>query len=204
MARLDRLSVGMGRRPALLVVDVSRGFTDPECPLGCEAGGVVAAIAALLEAFRARALPVWYTTVIYTSPYQAPVFRRKLPVLELLAPDSGWVEIDPRIAPREDEPVLVKHFPSAFFGTDLAQQLAGAGVDTLYVTGLTTSGCVRASALDALQHNLRLIVPREATGDRDAAAHEANLYDLESKYGDVVSLEDALRMLEALSRDGAG
>jgi len=194
----------MGRRPALLVVDVSRGFTDPACPLGSEAGEVVGAIAALLEAFRARGLPVWYTTVIYTSPYQAAVFRRKLPVLELLAPDSRWVEIDPRIAPRADEPVLVKHFPSAFFGTDLAQQLAGAGVDTLYVTGLTTSGCVRASALDALQHNLRLIVPREATGDRDAAAHEANLYDLESKYGDVVSLDDALRMLEAFPRDSGG
>ena len=198
MARLDRLSVGIGGRPGLLVVDACRGFTDPQCPLGCEADAVVDAIAQLLRAFRMRGLPVWYTTVIYDSPEQASVFREKLPALELLARGSPWVEIDPRLAPGPQEPVLIKHFPSAFFGTDLAQQVASAEVDTLYVTGLTTSGCVRASALDALQHNLRLIVPREATGDRDKMAHEANLYDLDSKYGDVVSLDDAVRMLETI------
>jgi nicotinamidase-related amidase len=185
---------GFGERPSLVVVDVNRGFTDPASPLVCDLDECVGAIARLLEAFRAAELPVVFTTVCYDDfgRQAAAVFLEKIPALEVLAPGSSWVEIDPRIAPVEGEAVLSKYFASAFFGTTLASLLASAGADTVVVTGASTSGCVRATALDALQHGYRVLVPREAVGDRNPAAHEANLYDLDTKYADVVSVEDVL------------
>ena len=188
---------GFGERPALVVVDVNRGFTDPASPLVCELDDCVAAIARLLEAFRRAELPVVFTTVCYDDfgKQAAAVFLEKIPALLVLEPGSEWVEIDPRIAPAEGEPVLSKHFASAFFGTTLASVLASARADTVVVTGASTSGCVRATALDAMQHGYRVVVPREAVGDRNAAAHEANLYDLDTKYADVVSVEDVLAHL---------
>ena len=188
---------GMGERPALVVVDVNRGFTDPSSPLVCELDECVAAIAQLLEAFRRAELPVIFTTVCYDDfgKQAAAVFLEKIPALLVLEPGSPWVEIDPRIAPAAGEPVLSKYFASAFFGTTLASVLASAGADTVVVTGASTSGCVRATALDAMQHGYRVVVPREAVGDRNQAAHEANLYDLDTKYADVVSIEDVLAEL---------
>ena len=185
---------GFGRRPALVVVDVNRGFTDPTSPLVCDLDDVVGAIARLLDGFRAAGLPVAFTTVAYdeAAKQAASVFIDKVPALLTLAEGSEWVEIDPRIAPRDDEPVLVKHWASAFFGTPLSSILTSHGCDSVVVTGASTSGCVRATAVDALQHGYRVIVPREAVGDRNAAAHEANLYDIDTKYGDVVGLEEAL------------
>ena len=188
---------GFGEKPALVVVDVNRGFTDPTSPLVCNLDDCVAAIARLLEAFRAAELPVIFTTVCYDDfgKQAAAVFIEKVPALLALEPGSPWVGIDPRIAPAEGEPVLSKYFASAFFGTTLASLLASAGCDTVVVTGASTSGCVRATALDALQHGYRVVVPREAVGDRSADAHEANLYDLDTKYADVVSVEDVLAEL---------
>lgn len=200
MAILERKQLGLVGRPALLVIDVTRGFTDQSSPLGSDAESVVAAIQRLLEVFRKRGLPVFYTTVAFDAPMQARVFRAKLPALDILTPGSKWVDIDPRIKPRDGEPVIVKHSASGFFGTDLAQQLVGAGVESVFVTGLTTSGCVRATAVDALQHNFRVIVPREAVGDRDLSAHEANLHDIDCKYGDVVSMAKSLDLLETAGR----
>jgi maleamate amidohydrolase len=187
----------MGERPALVVVDVNRGFTDPASPLLCELDDCVASIARLLEAFRRAELPVVFTTVCYDDfgKQAAAVFLEKIPALLALEPGSEWVEIDPRIAPAEGEPVLSKYFASAFFGTTLSSVLASAGADTVVVTGASTSGCVRATALDALQHGYRAVVPREAVGDRNPEAHEANLYDLDTKYADVVSLEDVVGAL---------
>jgi len=186
--------VGFGAKPALVVVDVNRGFTDPGSPLVCDLDECVAAIARLLAAFRGAGLPVVFTTVCYDDfgKQAAAVFIEKVPALLALEPGSEWVEVDPRIAPAEGEPVLSKYFASAFFGTTLASLLASAGCDTVVVTGASTSGCVRATALDALQHGYRVVVPREAVGDRNPAAHEANLYDLDTKYADVVSVEDVL------------
>jgi nicotinamidase-related amidase len=132
----------------------------------------------------------------------ASVFIEKVPALLALEAGSPWVEIDPRIAPAPDEPVLVKSFASAFFGTPLSSLLASAGVDTVIVTGASTSGCIRATAVDALQHGYRAVVPREAVGDRNPAAHEANLFDLDTKYADVVSLEETLAYLGALTPEG--
>ena len=188
---------GFGERPALVVVDVNRGFTDPASPLVCDLDDCVAGIARLLRAFRAAGLPVVFTTVCYDAfgKQAAAVFIEKVPALLVLEPGSPWVEIDPRIAPAEGEPVLSKHFASAFFGTTLASVLASAGADTVVVTGASTSGCVRATALDAMQHGYRVVVPREAVGDRNQAAHEANLYDLDTKYADVVSVDDVLAEL---------
>ncbi len=185
---------GFGKKPALVVVDVNRGFTDPASPLVCDLDECVAGIAKLLAAFRGARLPVVFTTVCYDDfgRKAAAVFLEKVPALLALEPGSEWVEIDPRIAPVDGEPVLSKYFASAFFGTTLASLLASAGCDTVVVAGASTSGCVRATALDALQHGYRVVVPREAVGDRNPAAHEANLYDLDSKYADVVSVEDVL------------
>jgi maleamate amidohydrolase len=188
---------GIGNRPALGVVDVTRGFTDPASPLVCDLDGVVAAIARLLDAFRAAAHPVAFTTVAYDAAgaQAASVFLEKIPALRTLEAGSAWTEIDPRIAPAPSEPVFTKLWASAFFGTPFQSFLTAHGCDTLVVTGASTSGCIRATAVDGLQHGYRVVVPREAVGDRNPAAHEASLYDIDAKYGDVVALDDLLAAL---------
>jgi nicotinamidase-related amidase len=192
---------GLGERPALIVVDVNVGFTDPASPLACELDDVVAAIQRLLGEFREAQFPVIYTTVSYDEGAKrtAAAFIDKVPALLTLEAGSRWVEIDPRIAPRPDEPVLSKLFASAFFGTPLASLLAATRCDSVVVTGASTSGCVRATVVDALQHGYRPVVPREAVGDRNPEAHAANLYDIDAKYGDVVSVDEVLDHVEALA-----
>jgi nicotinamidase-related amidase len=192
---------GFGRRPALLVVDVNIGFTDPASPLACELEDVVTAIRRLLDEARRAGLPVVYTTVSYGEGDRvaAAAFIDKVPALLTLQAGSPWVEIDPRLAPQPGEPVLNKLFASAFFGTPLGSMLAAAGCDSVIVTGASTSGCVRATVVDALQHGYRPVVPREAVGDRNPAAHEANLYDIDAKYGDVVPLAEVVSHLEELA-----
>ncbi len=190
---------GAGRRPALLVIDMSLGFTSADSPLHCELEEVVSAIAKLLAAARTNGLPVVYTTVSYGEGDKAVAraFVEKIPVLLTLAEGSPFVEIDPRLAPRPDEPVLHKLFASAFFGTALQSLLASHGCDSVIVTGASTSGCVRATAVDVLQNGYRLMIPREAVGDRSTAAHEQALHDVDAKYGDVVSLDEALALIAA-------
>ena len=197
---------GVGRRPALVVVDMNYGFTDPESPLVCELDDTIAAIARLLDAMRRADLPVVYTTVSYGEgdKVTAKAFIDKVPVLLTLAAGSRWVEIDDRLAPRPTEPVLNKLFASAFYGTPLSSLLASAGCDSVVVTGASTSGCVRATAVDAIQHGYRPVVPREAVGDRNPAAHEANLYDIDTKYGDVVLVDEVIGHVETLSAAHAG
>jgi nicotinamidase-related amidase len=192
---------GFGRRPALLVIDVNVGFTDPASPLVCDLDGVVAAIARLLDEARRAQIPVVYTTVSYTEGDKAAAaaFLDKIPALLTLEAGSRWVEIDERIAPLPHEPVLNKLFASAFYGTALSSLLAAAGCDSVIVTGASTSGCVRATAVDALQHGYRPLVPREAVGDRNPSAHEANLYDIDAKYGDVVAVDETIAHLEELA-----
>ncbi len=185
---------GLGRRPALVVVDVNCGFTDPVSPLVCDLDDVVGAIARLLAGCREAGLPVAFTTVAYddAGKQAAAVFIDKIPALLTLEAGSRWTEIDPRIAPRGDEPVLTKLWASAFHGTPFGSFLTANGCDSLVVTGASTSGCIRATAVDALQHGYRVLVPRDAVGDRNPAAHEANLYDIDTKYGDVVTTDDVL------------
>jgi maleamate amidohydrolase len=197
---------GFGRRPALLVVDVSLAFTDPGSPLACDLDQAVTAIQRLLAESRRAGFPVVYTTVSYGEGERraAAAFIAKVPALLTLEAGSRWVKIDPRIAPHPGEPVLNKLFASAFFGTPLASLLAAEGCDSVIVTGASTSGCVRATVVDALQHGYRPIVPREAVGDRDPQAHAANLYDMDAKYADVVSLEEVVAHLQELAAVGSG
>jgi nicotinamidase-related amidase len=190
---------GAGRRPALLVIDMSLGFTSPDSPLVCDLDDVVEAIRQLLEAARAKGLPVVFTTVSYGEGDKAvaKAFIDKVPILLTLAEGSAFTEIDPRLAPRPEEPVLNKLFASAFFGTPLQSLLAAHGCDSVIVTGASTSGCVRATAVDVLQNGYRLMIPREAVGDRNPAAHEQALYDVDAKYGDVISVDEVLAAIEA-------
>jgi nicotinamidase-related amidase len=182
-------------------VDVNRGFTDPESPLVCDLDEVVVAIQRLLGEMRSAGLPVVYTTVSYGEGDKetAAAFLDKIPALLTLEAGTPWVEIDPRIAPRNGEPVLDKLFASAFFGTPLSSFLTTNGCDSLIVTGASTSGCVRATVVDAIQHGYRPVVPREAVGDRNPEAHAANLYDIDTKYGDVVIVDDVISHLETLA-----
>ena len=190
---------GAGERPAVVVVDFSRGFTDPASPLACDCDAALAATARLLEAARAAGVPVFFTTVAYDEPglEEAAAFVAKSPALAQLEAGSPWVEIDERIAPADGEPVLVKLYASAFFGTPLADALRAAGVDTVIVAGASTSGCVRATAVDALQHGHRVLVVRDAVADRLREAHDRALLDMDAKYADVVSVDEAIAALPA-------
>ncbi len=192
---------GFGRRPALAVIDMTLGFTDPKSPLACDLEEPVKNIARLLDTARQAEVPVIFTTVAFreSDKLTAAAFIEKVPALLVLEAGSRWAEIDPRIAPRETEPVLNKLFASGFFGTGMGSALTVAGVDTLIITGVSTSGCVRATAVDALQYGFRPVVPREAVGDRNPDAHEANLHDIDAKYGDVISTEDALKYLQEIA-----
>jgi maleamate amidohydrolase len=193
---------GFGRRPALVVIDMTLGFTDPESLLACDLERPILEIQKLLGVARRAGIPVVFTTVAYreSDKLTAAAFIDKVPALLTLEAGTRWAEIDPRIAPEESEPVLNKLFASGFFGTGLPSLLTAAGTDTLIITGASTSGCVRATAVDALQYGFRPVVPREAVGDRNPDAHEANLYDIDAKYGDVVGVDEALGYLEGLEQ----
>ena len=188
---------GAGRHPALVIIDFNYAFTDPSSPLHCDTDAAVQATARLLEAARAAQRPVAFTTIEYDAAGQqvAKAFIAKAPALTMMTPGSRWAQIDERIAPREGEPVLLKLFASAFFGTALQPMLTAAGCDTLIVTGASTSGCVRATVVDGVQHGLLVLVPREAVADRAPSAHDASLLDIDAKYGDVVSLDEAIAVL---------
>lgn len=192
---LDKNMLGLTRNPALLIVDMIRGFTDPQCPLGTHCPEVVSANIELLQAFRHKELPIFFTTVVYHHDQQAAVFRRKVPALNLLQTESPWVAIDPQLGRRDSEPLIEKQWASAFHKTDLDQQLKSLAVDSLVVTGLTTSGCVRATAVDGLQNEFQVVIAEEAVGDRNQRAHSANLFDLNAKYADVQSVSWILQHL---------
>jgi len=197
-ARLGQ-SVTLGSRPAVLVVDFSCGFTDPECALGSDLTAEVEATRRLLEVARSRGLPVVFTTIGYEpSLNDGGLWLQKVPALGELQVGGRWVEIDPRLEPRDDETVVLKKGASAFFGTNLASILVSQRVDSVVLCGATTSGCIRATAIDLLQYGWPTIVPRDCVGDRAQAPHEANLFDIQAKYADVVSLADALGYLEGI------
>jgi len=190
--------VGFGDRPAVVVVDMIRGFTDPSSPLGSDLDDEVAATRRLLDAARDVGAPVFFTTTAYGPDCRdAGYFVRKVPSLRILQIGSEAVTLDPRLGRREDETVVEKKYASAFFGTALASSLRALGVDTVILAGCTTSGCIRASAVDAIQHGFRPIVPRQCVGDRAPEPHRANLLDIHGKYGDVVELDEVLKRLEA-------
>ena len=192
----------LGERPAVLVVDFSRGFTDPECALGADMTKEVEATKRVVDAARELNLPVIFTTIGFESNLKdAALWIQKIPALGELQIGSKWVELDPRLERREDETVILKKGASAFFGTNLSAILATRKVDTVVLCGATTSGCIRATAIDLLQSGYPALVPRECIGDRASGPHEANLVDLQAKYADVVSIEDALAYLESVLQE---
>ena len=189
----------LGERPGVLVVDFSCGFTDPACAVGSDLTDEVEATKRLLDAARAKGLPVVFTTIGYEQSLKdGGLWMQKVPALAELQLGGHWVEIDPRLDPQEDEPVIVKKGASGFFGTNLAAILVSQHVDSVIMCGATTSGCVRATAIDLLQYGFPTIVPRECVGDRAQAPHEANLFDINAKYADVVSLDEAIDYLESV------
>jgi maleamate amidohydrolase len=191
--------VGFGARPALLVIDIIRAFTDLRSPLASNLDDQVAAIQTLLKSARERETPVIFSTVAYDADLQeAGIWIRKIPSNSWLVEGSEWVELDERLDRQAREMLLVKKYASCFFGTDLAARLVTRQVDTLLIAGCTTSGCVRATAVDACSLGLHTIVVQEAVGDRAELPHIANLFDIDAKYGDVVDLQDAVGYLERL------
>ena len=194
--------VGFGRNPAVVVIDFTLAYTTPGSPFFAE--GVVRAVTdtvPLLEAARAAGIPVIHTKVMYhPSGADGGWFVRKVPALRKLIPGEPLAEIDPKVAPLPEEVVIVKQYPSPFFGTPLAPMLATLGVDTLILAGCSTSGCVRAGALDGVQHGYRVIVPRECVGDRHDGPHDANLFDINAKYGDVVGRDEVIQYLANLAK----
>jgi nicotinamidase-related amidase len=192
-------AVTLGDHPAILVIDFSCGFTDPECPLGSDLSSQVEATRRLLDAAREKGLPVVYTTIAFEQSLKdGGLWMQKVPALGVLQLGGPWAEIDPRLDPRDDETVIVKKGASGFFGTNLASVLVSQGVDSVILCGATTSGCIRATAVDLLQYGFPTIVPRECVGDRAQAPHDANLFDIQAKYADVVGLEDALAFVASV------
>jgi len=195
--------IGFGERPALVVIDMLKAFTDETAMLGANLDSEIAAIAPLIEAAHARAVPVIFSTVRYDDAdlKDAGIWALKQKgVTTLRADGSGW-EVDPRLDCRKTDTLLVKKYASCFFGTDLVPRLLAHRVDTLVITGCTTSGCVRATAVDACQNGFRPMVVREAVGDRSAAAHAQSLFDLDAKYADVIGLSDALAYLNTIGHN---
>lgn len=191
--------VGWGGRPAVLVIDFVRAYTEPGGPFALpEPAPAVAAAAELVAAARDAGHPVLWTVVRYTTGLaDAGLFAAKVPALVAFAEDADgdWGAITAGLRPARGEPVIAKHYASAFFGTSLAPTLRVAGVDTLVIAGVSTSGCVRASATDALNHGFRPQVVREACADRTKELHHSNLADLDAKYADVTDLGTALSRL---------
>jgi maleamate amidohydrolase len=192
--------LGFGQRPAVLAVDLITAFTDPKLPFGSDLDGVVEQARRVLDQARRAGLPVLFTTVGYEGPdlEDAGVWAIKVPASATLRAGTPEVEQDERLGRVDGESIIVKKYASSFFGTDLVSRLNALRVDTLVLAGCTTSGCIRATAVDAIQNGFRPIVVREAVGDRDPAAHEQSLRDLQAKYADVVSVDSVLAELASV------
>ncbi len=191
--------IGFGDKAALISIDFMQGYTDKASPLFAQ--GVVDAVEAsppLLKAARDSGIPVIHTNILYHDSFiDGGVWLKKAPVMKAMVAGNPFAEFCPKVAPQKGELVLTKQYASAFFGTSLASTLHTLGVDTVIIIGCSTSGCIRASAVDAMQHGFRTIVVRDCVGDRHPEPHEANLFDIDSKYGDVVSKQQAIDYLQS-------
>lgn len=191
--------VGFGRRPALLLIDFCQAYFEPGNALYAEVDAALESALRVRAAAREAGVPVILTNVVYhpSGIDGGRFFEKAMPLKNFVkgSPMGAW---GPGLEPFEDELVVSKQYPSAFFGTSLASTLTAAGVDSVILTGLTTSGCVRASCVDAMSHGFRTAVVAEACGDRHAAPHDANLFDMNAKYADVVSEQEVLAFLGGL------
>lgn len=193
--------LGFGQRPALLIVDMQVGFTQPEkSEIAGNFGSQIEIINKLISVARAKKTPIIFTAIAYESEKQADggLWVDKIPTLRSLVRGSELVGIDSRLKSDHEDLIIFKNFASAFFGTGLSSKLLAKGIDTLIVTGCTTSGCIRATVVDAISYGFRPIIPLEAIGDRAQTPHEASIYDINAKYGDVVTIDVALDYLRNL------
>lgn len=198
-------TLGFGRSPAVLAVDICMAYLDDSSPMRAPVEDAVAQSALLVAGAREAAVPVIFTRVSFQpGGLDGGLFWRKIPSLRVLEEGSPMGAFPEEPAPREGEVVVTKQYASAFFGTALASTLSASGIDTLVICGLTTSGCIRATAVDALQHGFRPLVVADACGDRNPAPHEANLLDLRAKYADVLSTEEALTGLRKAAGPASG
>jgi nicotinamidase-related amidase len=202
-ARGFGLKIGFGERPALIVIDMLKGFTDPAMPLGAPMESQIEAQKPLLDVAHQRSIPVIFSTVIYYDAdiKDAGLWGIKMKGSFTLRAGTPAVEIDSRLDMQKGDSLLVKKYASCFFGTDLLSRLNNMRADTLIITGCTTSGCVRATAVDAVQNGFRPMVVREAVGDRSQAAHDQSLFDLNAKYADVVSLDETLQYMRTVGHN---
>ncbi|ARU02512.1 nicotinamidase-related amidase [Loktanella sp. PT4BL] len=191
--------VQRGSKPALVVIDFSYGFTDPRYPTASDADAQIVVTNSLIAVAREKSVPVIFSVIAFnTAEVDTLAWLRKAQGMKALVEGSHLVEIDARLHRLPDDAVVVKKGASAFFGTNLAAHLAGVGIDTTILTGATTSGCVRASAVDAVQSGFNVLVVADACADRAAPPHEAALYDIDQKYGDVIQSADVLSYLNGL------
>lgn len=191
-----RARLGFGQRPAVIVVDICKAYLDPSSPLYAGVDDVVNAAGRVVDAARSASVPVVFTRVVYQpGGADGGIFYKKVPSLRLFEAESPLGEFPDHVRPTNDEVVVLKQYASAFFGTSLAATLTAHRVDTTIITGLSTSGCVRATAVDAMQCGFIPIVVREAVGDRDDRPHEASLFDLDNKYADVLGIDEVLGYL---------
>lgn len=192
-----------GSRPALLVVDLTRGFTDPSFPTGADLTAEVERTATLAREFRSLEHPVLMTTIAYQPHLRdAGAWLAKFPGARGLVEGTPAVELDPRLGVSGSDVVITKKGASAFFGTNLAALLSAEAVDTLVVCGATTSGCVRASVVDSVQYGFQTLVVEDCVGDRASGPHEANLFDMQAKYADLVSHVEALEYVRSVGSRG--
>ena len=193
-------SLGFGKAPALILVDFVEAYFDKDSPLYADVDDALSSALRVREAARSLGIPVIYTNVVYQEGgADGGVFYRKVPVLEVFVagnPLGGWAV---GLEPADDELVVSKQYPSAFFGTSLAEALTANGIDTLIITGLTTSGCVRATCVDAMSHGFAPMVVADACGDRHDEPHAANLFDMNAKYADVVDETAVITYLNELA-----
>lgn len=192
------VKMGFGERPGLIVIDFMNAFTDASMPLGANLDDEIEETRRVLAAARQAGIPIFYTVVYYEEQdlRDAGVWALKQRGIVSLKGGTPAVELDARLERRDGEAVILKKYASAFFGTDLIARLNSRRIDTLLITGCTTSGCVRATAVDAVQNGIRPVVVREAVGDRAEAAHRQSLFDLEQKYADVVSVDEVVEYIE--------
>lgn len=190
-----------GDKPALIIVDFVKAYLEPESPLYAGVEQTCENCSELLAAARRAGIPIFHSNVSYEPGTEdGGVFKKKLPLLSVFDRGSPLADFADILQPNGDEKIITKQYASAFFATPLSESLLAAGIDTLIIAGVTTSGCIRATAVDAIQHGFIPVVVRDSVGDRDAGPHEANLYDLQAKYANVVSQATVLEYLEKISQ----
>ena len=192
--------IGFGEKPAILVIDMMNAFTDERLALGTNQDSQIKIICKILSAAREMHIPIFFTVTKYDDKdlSDAGLWFRKMKGLAILCAKTNEAKIDVRLERKSSEPIIIKKYASAFFGTDLITRLNSIRVDTIILSGCTTSGCIRATAVDAIQMGFRPVVVKDAVSDRSENAHKQSLFDLQAKYADVVESNNVISYLYSI------